>query len=146
LQNGDEVLLIFQAEQGYLSPSALPSKLQHHQQVPTWNYRVVHVKGRACLHDNARFVRRQLIDLTARYERSQAKPWSMSDSPRQFIDQMVQGCIGIEIVVSSWLGKDKLSQNKSIEDRLGAISALHAHGNGPLAEAMQRNIMNNKNG
>ena len=45
IRNGTEVLVIFQGEQGYISPNWYPSKQQHHQHVPTWNYQVVHVNG-----------------------------------------------------------------------------------------------------
>lgn len=35
-----------------------PSKQAHHQQVPTWNYCVVHAHGRIQIRDDARFVRK----------------------------------------------------------------------------------------
>lgn len=45
--DGDGVLVIFHAEEAYLSPGWYPSKHDTHRQVPTWNYRVVHVHGRS---------------------------------------------------------------------------------------------------
>ena len=45
--DGDGVLVIFRAEEAYLSPGWYPSKHDTHRQVPTWNYRVVHVHGRS---------------------------------------------------------------------------------------------------
>jgi transcriptional regulator len=45
VKDGDEVLVIFRAAEGYL-PSWYPGKQVHHQQVPTWNYAVVHAHGR----------------------------------------------------------------------------------------------------
>src|SRR5688572_32292672 len=43
---GQEVLVIFRAGDAYVSPNWYPSKHELHRQVPTWNYRVVHVHGR----------------------------------------------------------------------------------------------------
>ncbi|MFS7066782.1 FMN-binding negative transcriptional regulator, partial [Escherichia coli] len=45
LGDGDEVLVVFRAGDAYNSPQWYPSKQEHHRQVPTWNYRVVHAHG-----------------------------------------------------------------------------------------------------
>ena len=44
--DGEEVLVIFRGEHAYISPNWYPSKHEEHRQVPTWNYQVVHVRGR----------------------------------------------------------------------------------------------------
>ncbi|MGY3884810.1 FMN-binding negative transcriptional regulator, partial [Aeromonas aquatica] len=138
VKEGDEVLVIFKAVDGYVSPSWYPSKQAHHQQVPTWNYAVVHAHGRIRVRDDARFVRRLLASLTRVHEAAEPAPWKMADAPRDYIEAMVQAVVGIEIAVSQLVGKFKLSQNKEEGDRLGAIDALQERGHGALAEAMQR--------
>jgi predicted FMN-binding regulatory protein PaiB len=56
-KDGDEALVIFRADDAYISPNWYPSKHEFHRQVPTWNYRVVHVHGKLYIRDDERFVR-----------------------------------------------------------------------------------------
>lgn len=137
VKEGQEVLVIFRAVEGYISPSWYPSKQAHHKQVPTWNYAVVHAHGRIRVRDDARFVRRLLATLTRTQEVAEPAPWKMADAPRDYIEAMVQAVVGIEIEVSQLVGKFKLSQNKEEGDRLGAVDALQAKGQTALAAAMQ---------
>lgn len=138
VKDGDEVLVIFRAAEGYISPSWYPGKQVHHKQVPTWNYAVVHAHGRILVRDDARFVRRLLANLTRHHEAGEPTPWKMADAPRDYLETMVQAVVGIEIEVERLVGKFKLGQNKEAADRQGAIDALQAKGQIDLAEAMQR--------
>ena len=45
LNQSAQAYVIFQAEDAYISPNWYEGKQEHHRVVPTWNYRVVHVKG-----------------------------------------------------------------------------------------------------
>lgn len=136
VKEGDEVLVIFKAVDGYVSPSWYPSKQAHHQQVPTWNYAVVHAHGRIRVRDDARFVRRLLASLTRTHEAAEPAPWKMADAPRDYLEARVQAVVGIEIEIDQLVGKFKLSQNKEAADRQGTIDALQAKGQTALAEAM----------
>lgn len=135
--DGQEVLVIFRAADGYVSPNWYPSKQEHHMQVPTWNYAVVHAHGRIRVRDDARFVRRLLANLTRTHEAAEPAPWKMADAPRDYLEAMVAAVVGIEVEISGLVGKFKLSQNKEGADRQGAIDALQAKGQLALAEAMQ---------
>ncbi|WP_262111887.1 FMN-binding negative transcriptional regulator [Aeromonas sp. Marseille-Q5825] len=137
VKEGQEVLVIFRAVEGYISPNWYPSKQVHHKQVPTWNYAVVHAHGRIRVRDDARFVRRLLATLTRTQEAAEPAPWKMADAPRDYIEAMVQAVVGIEIEIDQLVGKFKLSQNKEEGDRLGAVDALQAKGQTALAAAMQ---------
>ncbi|MGY3890927.1 FMN-binding negative transcriptional regulator [Aeromonas mytilicola] len=137
VKEGQEVLVIFRAVEGYISPNWYPSKQVHHKQVPTWNYAVVHAHGRIRVRDDARFVRRLLATLTRTQEAAEPAPWKMADAPRDYIEAMVQAVVGIEIEIHQLVGKFKLSQNKEEGDRLGAVDALQAKGQTALAAAMQ---------
>ena len=137
VQDGDEVLVIFKAADGYISPNWYPSKQAHHKQVPTWNYAVVHAHGRIRIHDDARFVRRLLATLTRTHEAAEPVPWKMADAPRDYVEAMVAAVVGIEIEIDRLVGKLKLSQNKEEGDRLGAITALRERGCDALAGAME---------
>ncbi|MFM5843372.1 FMN-binding negative transcriptional regulator [Aeromonas sanarellii] len=137
VKDGDEVLVIFRAAEGYISPNWYPGKQVHHQQVPTWNYAVVHAHGRIRVRDDARFVRRLLATLTRTQEAAEPRPWKMADAPRDYLEAMVAAVVGIEIEIDRLVGKFKLSQNKEAADRQGAIAALLQRGQEALGEAMQ---------
>ncbi|MDX7922559.1 FMN-binding negative transcriptional regulator [Aeromonas media] len=136
VKEGQEVLVIFRAAEGYISPNWYPSKQAHHKQVPTWNYAVVHAHGRILVRDDARFVRRLLATLTRTQEAEGPAPWKMADAPRDYIEAMVQAVVGIEIEIDRLVGKFKLSQNKEAAERQGAANTLQARGQTALAEAM----------
>ena len=73
-KDGDEALVIFRADDAYISPNWYPSKHDFHKQVPTWNYRVVHVHGRLYIKDNERFVRGVVARLTRTHEGQTGSP------------------------------------------------------------------------
>ena len=62
----------------------------------------------------------------------------MGDSAPDFIDGMLRAIVGIEIAVTSLVGKAKLSQNREARDREGAAGVLAARGETELAAAMRR--------
>ncbi|MGB7480431.1 MAG: FMN-binding negative transcriptional regulator [Burkholderiaceae bacterium] len=134
--DGDEVLVVFRAADAYISPNWYPSKHQFHQQVPTWNYMVVHAHGRIAIRDDERFVRGVVARLTRTHEAAQPVPWKMSDSPAEYIDAMLKKIVGLEIDITRLVGKSKLSQNKEERDIRGAGEALKAQGQHALGDAM----------
>ncbi|SDU02020.1 negative transcriptional regulator, PaiB family [Pseudomonas pohangensis] len=136
---GLDVLVVFRAEEAYLSPNWYPSKHEQHRQVPTWNYRVVHAHGRLRVRDDEQFVRGVVARLTRTHEaRAGAeKPWKITDSSPEFIAQMLAAIVGIEIELTRLEGKFKLSQNKDARDIEGAAQGLQARGKLQLAEQMR---------
>jgi transcriptional regulator len=137
VRDGDNVLVIFKAADAYISPSWYPSKHDHHKQVPTWNYSVVHAHGRIKIRDDARFIRRLLANLTRTHEAGEPLPWKMADAPREYMETMVQAVVGIEIEIERLVGKFKLGQNKDEADRQGAAHALQARGLIEVASDME---------
>lgn len=135
-REGAQVLVIFRGAEGYISPGWYPSKQETHRMVPTWNYEAVHVHGHLTVHDDEKFVRGVVGRLTRLHESTQATPWKMSDSPREFIDAMLQSIVGLQIRITRLQGKAKLGQNRQARDLEGAIGALRAQGQEPLARAM----------
>lgn len=122
--NGDEVLVVFRAGDAYISPNWYPSKHEHHKQVPTWNYKVVHVHGRVQIKDDERYVRGVVAKLTRTHEASQPKPWKMTDSAPEYIDTLLKAIVGIQVEITRVVGKYKLSQNKEKRDIESAGQAL----------------------
>lgn len=137
-QDGDEALVIFRADDAYISPNWYPSKHEFHRQVPTWNYRVVHVHGRLYIRDNERFVRGVVARLTRTHEGrvGSPKPWKMTDSSPEYIDQMLSNIVGIEIEITKMVGKWKLSQNREERDRVNAADELRKRGEQEISGAM----------
>lgn len=137
-RDGDEVLVIFNAGDAYISPGWYPSKHEAHRQVPTWNYRVVHVHGRLCVRDDERFVRGVVARLTRMHEVriGSARPWKMTDSSPDFIAEMISKVVGIEIRITRMVGKWKLSQNKEERDRVNAAEELRKRGELEISGAM----------
>ncbi|MGY2933295.1 MULTISPECIES: FMN-binding negative transcriptional regulator [unclassified Bradyrhizobium] len=66
--------------------------------------------------------------LTRIHEAKQADPWKMTDSPKDYIGEMLKMIVGVEIEVTRLIGKSKLSQNKEVRDIVGAGYALKAQG------------------
>jgi transcriptional regulator len=135
---GTPVMVVFRGAEAYISPSWYPSKHEAHRQVPTWNYEVVHAHGTLTIHDDERFVRRIVARLTRQHEAAEPKPWKMGDSAPEYIDALLRSIVGIEIALTSLVGKVKLSQNKETRDRLNAAGTLGARGHGDMARAMRR--------
>lgn len=136
--DGSEVLVIFRGSQAYISPNWYPSKHESHRQVPTWNYQVVHVRGRLRVMDEERFVRGNVARLTRTHEADQGKPWKLTDASEDYIRQMLAMIVGIEIEISEITGKWKLSQNKESRDALSVVEALEQRDNPEMAEAIRQ--------
>jgi transcriptional regulator len=140
--DGQEVLVIFRGEQGYVSPNFYPSKAEHHRHVPTWNYQVVHVHGDIAFQHDERAKRAVVGLLTREQERrlNGARPWRMADAPADYMTRMLASIVAFRIDVRRVLAKSKLSQNRDPRDYRGVIEGLHASGNDALAGRMARRI------
>ena len=117
-------LVIFQGPNSFISPSWYPSKRENARVVPTWNYAVVHVHGVLRFVDDPAWVRSNVEALTREHEGKRDAPWAVTDAPADFIEKMVAAVVGIEISITRLVGKWKVSQNRSISDRLGVVEAL----------------------
>jgi transcriptional regulator len=65
------------------------------------------------------------------------RPWRMTDSPPEFIDQMLAAIVGIEIEIERIVGKWKLGQNREARDRVNAAEELQRLGHDEIAAAMR---------
>lgn len=119
-----EVLVIFQGPQAYVSPSWYPTKREHGKAVPTWNYVVVHARGRVRAIDDPAWLRAQLETLVESHEAGMAEPWRISDAPPDYIENMLKAIVGIEITLTELTGKWKTSQNQPEINRAGVVAGL----------------------
>ncbi len=136
--DGSPVLVVFRGEQAYVSPNWYPSKHETHRQVPTWNYEVVHARGTLTVHDDERFVRGVVARLTRQHEAGEPAPWKMADAPADYLAQMAAQIVGLEVAITSLVGKSKMSQNKEPRDREGVAEAFEARGRNALASLVRR--------
>jgi len=124
VSNGQEVLVIFQGTNAYISPSWYASKQAHGKVVPTWNYMVVHARGKIAIQRDPDWLLEHLNTLTDHQESSRETPWKVNDAPSDFIERMIRGIVGVEIVIIDLVGQWKLSQNKDTADYAGVVEGL----------------------
>ena len=127
---GQEVLIVFQGANTYVSPQWYESKREHGRVVPTWNYSMVQVRGRVRVIDDKGWLLRQVSGLTNHHEQNmgQGQPWAVGDAPTEFIQSQLKGIVGIEIAISQLTGKLKASQNRPAPDRAGVVKGLEQSG------------------
>lgn len=125
-RSGVPVTLIFQGENGYISPGWYATKAKNPKVVPTWNYAVVHVRGTLRLIDDPSWLATHLNVVTNEHEAAVGGDWRVSDAPTEFTDQLISTLVGIQVEVESIKGKFKLSQNRSAADTASVRTALGA--------------------
>jgi len=126
-----EAIVIFQGPHGYISPRWYATG----PAVPTWNYAVVHLHGRPLATDNRELTASIIAALVQKYESHRPHPYRTEELPPDFAEQMVSRIVAFEMVVDRVEAKFKLGQNRSEEDRAGAIAGLIAE-RSPAAEAL----------
>ena len=133
-----EALAIVRGPDAYISPAWYPSAAEHGWVVPTWNYVTAHVHGKLIVHDDPAWTGNHVRCLTAKHEAGSAHPWSVDDAPPDFIQGMLGGIVGAELLITRVDAVTKLSQNRPRADIDGAIAGLQALGEAVIADAMLR--------
>ena len=131
-----EVLVVFQGDESYISPSGYATKAEHGRVVPTWNYAAVHAYGQLAVIDDPAWIFGQVSALTASNEATLPQPWAVTDAPPDYIEKMLGAIVGIEITVTRLLGKWKVSQNQPAANQASLIAALEKAGD-PMAELIR---------
>jgi transcriptional regulator len=135
-QGPAEALLIVSGPDAYISPDWYGLE----DQVPTWNYVAVHLRGTVrLLPDEA--LRPHLEQLTAGMEARllPKPPWTIDKVTPGLAERMMRQIVPIEMIVSTVEATFKLNQNKADPVRLAAADAVEAagHGHEPRALAAQ---------
>ena len=120
------VLIIFHGPNAYISPSWYASKRVHGKAVPTWNYAVIHVHGKARAIEDRVWLRNHLEQLTTTHEQDLPHPWKIADAPPEYIEQLLGAIVGIEIEIVDLHGKFKLGQNRPAEDQQSVVRELES--------------------
>ena len=132
LSDGAEVLCIFNGPHSYIS-----SSWYREEEVPTWNYIAVHVRGRYRV-QSPEELWTALHKMVTKYEQDSRDPVSLDAMSPDTLRQ-VRGIVGFEIEVSSLEAAYKLSQGRE-EDHGRIIRELRERGGGSqaIANAMDR--------
>ncbi len=124
LVRSGRALVIFPGPEAYVSPGHYASKREHGKVVPTWNYVAVHAECDAEIYHEPERLHALVSRLTDHHETPRTDPWAVGDAPAPFIAGQLKGIVGITLRITALVGKRKLSQNRSAEDRAGVISGL----------------------
>ena len=127
-------LVVFQGPDAYVSPGWYPTKAEHGKVVPTWNYVMVQARGTLRAVDDADWLLKLVTRLTERHEAARSSPWAVSDAPADFVQTMLRAIVGIEVELTAFTGKWKVSQNRSAADRAGTAAGLDALGGDDAAQ------------
>jgi len=119
--DGDESVVLFQGPHHYISPRWYAAPVA----VPTWNYVTVHALGKPVIVDDPAAIRRHLSELAERYE-SGPNPWRVAEVPDDLYQKLTASIVCFSMTITKLEGKAKLSQNRSLEDRHGVLTALDA--------------------
>ena len=120
--SGAEVLAVFRGPHAYVSPSWYASP-----GVPTWNYAVVHVRGRPAIIEGEAELAGLLERLTRVHESLEPNPWKPSLAGERRA-RLLGAIVGFAIEITSVQAKFKLSQNRPPEDRRRVARALRESG------------------
>ncbi|MFA7495519.1 MAG: FMN-binding negative transcriptional regulator [Acidithiobacillus sp.] len=118
-----EVLVVFQGPHAYVSPSWYSSS-----SVPTWNYAVVHLRGKPRLIESESELEALVERLTHIYESHMPSLWKPNLAGEQRA-KLLNMIVGLEIEVTDIQGKFKLSQNRPLEDQQSVVEKLSQSSN-----------------
>lgn len=135
-ETANDVLAIFMGPHTYVSPS-----WYNHRNVPTWNYKAVHVYGKARLVQGEE-LEKMLQHVMKRYETAHAeKPQDYHEIPAHTLEKDLRGVVGFEISVEKVEATSKLSQNRDAESYANVIDELKrskAYDSKRIAEEMEK--------
>lgn len=123
-QATSQVTAVFHGPSAYVTPSWYPSKPETGKVVPTWNYAVVHAQGNLSLIDDPLWLRKHVSQMTDIHEPTYQSQWKLDDAPEEYIQLMLNAIVGIEIQITSMVGKFKLSQNRPAKDHAAVLGEL----------------------
>lgn len=134
---GGAAMLAVTGPDAYVSPDwyGVPD------QVPTWNYIAVHLRGRLePVPDDA--LHGHLDRLSADFETRLApkRPWTSDKMSDGVMDRMMRGILPFRLLIEDVQGTWKLGQNKTPAQQAGAAQGIRAAGigqeSGRIADAM----------
>lgn len=123
LKESSEVLVIFQTDDSYISPSYYPTKQETHKVVPTWDFGAIHIYGTPTIIDDTKWVRGQLDDLTEQQEKELTQ-WTVDEAPERYVELLQKSICGLQIEIKRTECKMKFEQKMKEQDIKGTICGL----------------------
>ncbi|MGB8813915.1 MAG: FMN-binding negative transcriptional regulator [Paracoccaceae bacterium] len=137
-----QAVLVVSGPDAYVSPDWYGGE----DQVPTFNYVAIHLRGTlAPLPQD--MLHAHLDRLSAQFEQRLApkKPWTSGKMSEGAMDRMMRMILPFRLQISSVESTFKLNQNKTAEQRAGAIGGIRAAGIGQetatLADLMAADLI-----
>jgi transcriptional regulator len=125
LTDGRPAIAVFSGPHGYVSPRWYE---RPGEQVPTWNYAVVHAHGRALSPMSREDLVSLLDDLVTVHEQSATEPWTTARLDPTLRDELLRAIVGFTLTIERLEGKLKLSQNRSPSDHARVVRGLSERG------------------
>lgn len=121
IEDGADALCIFNGPHSYVS-----SSWYDFEEVSTWNYIAVHIRGKFALLDQEGLYT-SIKTLMDKYESPQENPVRMEELSEKTLRQ-INGVIGFEIAITSIEASYKLSQNRDDKNHTAVVDQLHKSG------------------
>ncbi len=132
LLESPQALVIFHGAHAYIS-----SSWYTHENVSTWNYSAVHVRGKIKILTDSELWD-SVSHLTAKYEASVENPKLMEHMSADFLKREIKGIVGFEMTLDDIQGKAKLSQNRKDVDYQQVVDALEKTSDGQAHEVARQ--------
>jgi len=113
LKDNKEVTLVFKGPDCYISPNVYTT-----EQLPTWNYLMVHITGKAAKISNLDKAKQTMVAMTEFLEAPVHNYRLAINNPK--MDKFIHYIHAFEIEITHWEGKFKLSQDKCEQDQENA--------------------------
>ena len=121
-EKNENVLVIFNGPHAHVSASWYTDPVMG----STWNYIVVHAKGKIHFKDEAGTYN-AVKDITNKYEAPESAA-AFNKLPQEYVDGMVKAIVGFSIEVEVLENVFKLSQNRDQGSKLNIIDQLNKRG------------------
>lgn len=117
IRNQALATIVFAGAHAYVSAAWYE---EPYETVPTWNYTAVHACGRLHEYDSWSAV----TLLSKRMERGKTDPWDPQLLSVEYRESQLRGIVAFELRAEQIYAKAKLSQNRTMADRLRVIGHL----------------------
>ena len=124
IQKGCVGLAIVHGPQAYVSPTNYASKNRDHRVVPTWNYQSVHLSGDVEVSEDTEKLHQIVSQLTDFHESGRVEPWKVEQADPKYLQGQLRAIVAVTMEVTRVEAKDKLSQNRPIEDQERIVADL----------------------
>lgn len=128
IADGDAVLLLFRGPDAYVTPSLYKTE----EDVPTWNYSAVQLRGHLKHARDAAENQRVLAQTVQHFEARLGTGWHLDDISRETVEMYSKGTASFSITMNSLEAAHKMSQDKRREDVVAVVEGLASS---PCAQA-----------